>query len=310
MSLKTGNSPDLPLFVFPSKSRTERAHIAAWKAEGLIRKIAPRLYTSLPDATLEHTLRTSWPLIVSNLYPKSIPSYQTALTFKPNRAHEIFLTATENRKLKLPGLTIHFMRGPGADELDVDLFELKVSSFPRALLENLQPATGTVAGRKLELSELEELLERELTLKGEARLNSIRDQARAISQRLGFKSSFKKLDVLIGALLGTRPAAQLQSKIGIARSEGVPFDQNALIRFDLLAGQLNSNSLEEFPNFTSASHYTNKAFFESYFSNYIEGTRFLVSEAEKIIFEKQVPKARPLDAHDILGTFQIAGDPT
>ena len=34
-------------------------------------------------------------------------------------------------------------------------------------------------------------------------------------------------------------------------------------------------------------YFENKAFFESYFSNYIEGTDFLIEEAEQIVFDKK-----------------------
>jgi predicted nucleotidyltransferase component of viral defense system len=49
----------------------------------------------------------------------------------------------------------------------------------------------------------------------------------------------------------------------------------------------------------------NISFFESYFSNFIEGTEFEVDEAAEIIFEGKMPKDRPQDAHDILGTYQL-----
>ena len=41
-------------------------------------------------------------------------------------------------------------------------------------------------------------------------------------------------------------------------------------------------------------------FFESYFSNFIEGTEFEVDEALAIVFEGRIPKDRPADAHDVL----------
>ena len=48
------------------------------------------------------------------------------------------------------------------------------------------------------------------------------------------------------------------------------------------------------------------AFFEAYFSNYMEGTAFEVEEAESIIFEGKIIENRDEDSHDILGTFQAA----
>lgn len=53
----------------------------------------------------------------------------------------------------------------------------------------------------------------------------------------------------------------------------------------------------------------NSTFFESYFSNYIEGTTFTVEEASDIVFHGRVIEARPADAHDVLGTFRIAAHP-
>ena len=49
-------------------------------------------------------------------------------------------------------------------------------------------------------------------------------------------------------------------------------------------------------------------FFEAYFSNFIEGTEFEVDEAEAIVFRGAIPKERPRDAHDILGTFRVVSD--
>ncbi|MBM3860493.1 MAG: hypothetical protein FJ395_12690 [Verrucomicrobia bacterium] len=50
------------------------------------------------------------------------------------------------------------------------------------------------------------------------------------------------------------------------------------------------------------------AFFESYFSNYIEGTEFELAEAYDIVFHQRIPAQRPQDAHDILGTFRVVSN--
>jgi Fic family protein len=51
------------------------------------------------------------------------------------------------------------------------------------------------------------------------------------------------------------------------------------------------------------------AFFEAYFSNFIEGTEFTIDEAERIVKEGEIPPARPQDAHDVLGTYRVVADP-
>jgi hypothetical protein len=47
------------------------------------------------------------------------------------------------------------------------------------------------------------------------------------------------------------------------------------------------------------------SFFDSYFSNYIEGTRFEVAEAREVITENKPIHNRSGDSHDILGTYEI-----
>lgn len=50
------------------------------------------------------------------------------------------------------------------------------------------------------------------------------------------------------------------------------------------------------------------AFYEAYFSNFIEGTEFEIKEAFDIVFNGRIPQERPQDAHDVLGTFLITSN--
>lgn len=51
-----------------------------------------------------------------------------------------------------------------------------------------------------------------------------------------------------------------------------------------------------------------QAFFEAYFSNFIEGTEFAIEEASAIVFDGVIPSNRPADAHDVLGTFRLVSN--
>ncbi len=51
-------------------------------------------------------------------------------------------------------------------------------------------------------------------------------------------------------------------------------------------------------------------FYEAYFSNYIEGTKFTIEEAKDIVFNNRIPQHRPDDAHDISGTYNVLADMT
>lgn len=50
----------------------------------------------------------------------------------------------------------------------------------------------------------------------------------------------------------------------------------------------------------------NFAFIESYFSNYVEGTKFDIEQARDIVMLNRVAPNRPKDSHDVLGAFRLA----
>ena len=54
--------------------------------------------------------------------------------------------------------------------------------------------------------------------------------------------------------------------------------------------------------------YATFAFFESYFSNYIEGTEFELEEARRIVETGVVVPTRDADSHDILGTYAVVSN--
>jgi Fic family protein len=57
----------------------------------------------------------------------------------------------------------------------------------------------------------------------------------------------------------------------------------------------------------SGTGFANLAFIDAYFSNFIEGTEFEIQEAVGIVFGNRIPRARPQDAHDVLGTYRLVG---
>lgn len=296
----------LPPILFPAANSSERARMAALKAAGRIRAVGPRLYVSVTKAETASTLRKTWSAIVARLYPDALVSHRTALEFRPSPSGHVFITASRNREVEYPGLVLKFIRGPGPLEDDPKFLTIRSSSRPRAFLENLSAGRASSA-RTLPVEELEARLEKILHVEGEAQINALRDRARAIADELGWNAELKRLDRLIGTMLGTR-RGNVSSAIAQARILGEPFDASCLERMQLLFAELRNPVPGIVDSFTAADHPRNKAFFEAYFSNYIEGTTFEVEEAEQIIFDKRIPANRPKDAHDVAGTFEIVSD--
>jgi hypothetical protein len=276
---------------------------------GRARKLGPRLYTRNVDDPLEAVARRNWAAIAAGYLPGAVIVGRTAFAFAPADDGSVFLSAPRARDLRLPGLRLRAQQGVGPLEGDSRWMgeDVYMSSRPRAFLENLRPsrARGGAEPRTLRRAELEDALE-EYGRLDPSSLNRLRDEARRIAPKLQLKSELEQLESLVSALLGTG-AARLESHRARARAGGVPFDPARVEAFEALAGHLLATGLPAIPE-SQGDDRSALAFFESYFSNYIEGTEFTVEEAERIVFEGDVPPQRPRDAHDILGTYRLVSD--
>lgn len=295
-----------------SSDKKQNRQISNWVKKGLIRKIAPRLYSPNFEDPPGDIIRRNLFEILSLLYPGALISHRSAFEFGPSEAGHIFLTHSYTKKVELPGITLRFLEGPGPVEGDRFFSgELRVSQEARAFLENLQPARGTGPEVKiLPFPLIEEKLEKLIRAHGEEAVNKLRDQARDLAGSLGMKKEFIRLDALIGALLSTRDAGVLTTSRGMARARGMPYDPDRILLFQDLFRELEAMHfpLRDEPNRTRKA-FRNFAFFESYFSNYIEGTEFELDVARRIIESNQPLPARNEDSHDILGTYQLVSDP-
>lgn len=296
--------------IIGSKERSKE--INKMEKQGFIRKIAPRLYTSSMEEAAEKIIRRNWYRILSDMHPNAFLSHRSALERMPTPGGHIYLTHSYTDNISLPGLTLHFLKGHDPIVPGDELFfgNLRASGLARAYLENLQSSRGTgEVSKTLTRQQLEEKIEAFLRTKSEEALNQIRDQARNIAPLLNMKREFEALNQLITDLLGTGLSKNLVSPLARARVLGEPMDPDRIALFESLYGQLVS---QEFPEYqdrnTSIQSYQNFAFFESYFSNYIEGTEFTIEEAKEIITTGTPLPTRDEDSHDVLGTYQIVSN--
>ena len=246
--------------------------------------------------------------IIGQLYPQAVISHRSAYELKPTADGDIYLTYSYSKNISLPGLKIHLMEGPKGTEHDMPFIEnLYISSLERRTLENLQKGRARGNSSKcLHRTSIEEFLERMLQVNGESGLNAFRDKARVVSKELKMEEEFEILNQIIGAILSTKPSKILTSASAQARAQGEPYDSERVRLFGVLFEALHNTPLPliDEPNVENAA-FRNFAFFESYFSNYIEGTEFEIEEARTIIETGQALPARNADSHDVLGTFQL-----
>ena len=277
--------------------------------DGTLRKIAPKVYTTNMEDSPETIVARNLFYILGQLFPHAVISHRSAFELKQTETGDIFLTYNYSRNVSLPGVTVHLLEGPMGTEHDMPFIEnLFVSSNERRMLENLQKGrarNGSVS-KCMPREVIEENLEKMLQVNGETGINAFRDKARDVAKELGMDGEFEALNSIVSALLTTKPSTILTSPKAVARANGLPYDGERVKLFELLFKALKNDVFADIdePNQTTAE-FRNFAFFESYFSNYIEGTEFEIEEAWEIVETGKPMPARNADSHDVLGTFQI-----
>jgi len=283
--------------------------------EGKLRRIYQGIYTDNLDMPLEKVIYNHWMQVVSHIVPSGILSFRTAHELRPTPFESqfiVFLTSSYNKTVTLPGLVIKIIKGNHTSFCEPIIPQLNSTNLPRTLLENLSTVRGVrYRGIKtIGKENVERVLATLLQRHDEAYLNHLRDEAKDISKKLNYHREFDQLNSIIGALLSTSSIDELSNQYAksIARSE--PFDINRITLFEKLASYLKKCQLVT-RNYTfSMVSFRNIAFFESYFSNYIEGTQFLIDEAEDITFQGKEINHRHEDSHDVQAHFLLSNDYT
>ncbi|MDR1340958.1 MAG: Fic family protein [Prevotellaceae bacterium] len=202
------------------------------------------------------------------------------------------------------------MEGKPALESDVNLGGIHASSEWRWVLENMQTSRKKGSESKaFPIEYIEDKLEKIIIREGEEGVNKFRDKARDIAIQLSFHDEYEKLNRIISALLGTRNADVLSSGSARARAAGMPYDAKRIELFEILYDKLKDYYFpERMDRNISEDSFRLFSFFEAYFSNYIEGTKFIIEDAKKIIDTGIAIPKRIKDSHDILGTFNIVSN--
>ncbi|MYM65557.1 cell filamentation protein Fic [Pseudoduganella sp. FT55W] len=256
--------------------------------------------------SIERRVRSHWAKVAGVVASGGVVSHKSALFGGPKDGMLVISHPTlTRRKVTLPGLTIEIRNGAGflAGDMPLSQSGLHYSGRTRGLLENLGRKSSIRAGQE----EVEHRLITTLNSSGEHALNAIRDEAVVLTQSLRLEAEAATLRRLIGELLGTHQRGELKTPEGIQVAIGKPVDKERIERFNLLADYLRAATLprieDTIPRGPSRHH---AAFIESYFSNFVEGTKFAIEDARDIVIHNKIVESRPKDSHDILGVFRLA----
>jgi hypothetical protein len=263
---------------------------------GSMQRLRPGIFVAagLTPKEIELYIRQNWQRIAGTVAPGGVVSHISAMTkgIQDDNTVTISHPTINGKKIALPGLMIVLLRGPGPLPFDLPLGDtgLHWASRTRFLLENI----GKSAPRRTGREKVERFLVNVLNSGGEKALNDIRDQAATLAIAMGMQKESETLRSVIGALLGTHSRGELQTRDGQLIVQGTPVDSERTTRFEILAAYLRTAILPNIPNTVPAGvSRHNFAFIESYFSNYVEGTKFDIEEARDIVMENKLVASRP-----------------
>lgn len=307
--------------LFGSSEPVRSAEISRKLKAGKLRKLATKLYTEDLRSDAAEVVRRHRLEIAAHFYPGAVISHRSALegTLSPGGKLHLSLPGKFAPVRKLPGLEIRLWEGPVPQPEDVrtDVGEgqpLYTASHARAVLENFQiaRARGNDESKTLSNRELEQWFDRQLRLFGDDWLIDLETRATNLAKRFGWQRELDALLEFITAMRGENSSYRFVTDLARARAKGRPYDPDRIRIFNELHAQLAATQFVELPA-PPVVEMENRAFWEAYFSNFIEGTRFSVEEAREIVTETgaaiALHRKRPEDAHDVLETYRLIVDP-
>lgn len=288
---------------------TGRRRLSRQVAKGDMIPLGQGLYLPAEIPNPDQVILAKWTDIITALVPDAVITDRTAIESQPTPGPKgqrfAFVSAPQGaRKIEIGKLVIDQRNGPGPTSYDLPFFGGMIAGPARTYLDNMAASRARSGpARTIGPAGVEGHLEGVCASRGESHLNALRDEARLVFGFIGREKEFKALDSTIGGLLQSRKV-KMRTRTGAARAAGRPVDEGCLARLDTLRVYLAGNTIPEVPD-PNKDPFARQVscFFEAYFSNYIEGTRFLVGEAKEIVFDNKIPLRRAADSHDVKSTF-------
>ena len=293
--------------VFFADHGVPKATLSDWTRAGTVVRLGSGIYTTSIGIAPEDVVRRNWRRIVAHELPGAVITDRSGPDPRPMGGLLFVVHPTRYRPLTLPGLVVRPRRGPGPVDGDMPLEPgLWAASPARWLLDNSRISRSGDTTRTMVDGELADAVDRLAASVGE-RLARVRQNVRDIAPLVGSGVRPEVVDRLIGIATGTRPDDTVQTRALAARQRGEPFDRARVELFERIANDLVGREHGTLAS-AAATAPPMAAFFEAYFSNFIEGTEFEIDEALSIITAGRIPANRPADAHDISGTHELVRD--
>jgi hypothetical protein len=285
--------------------------ISRWVRAGTATRLAEGVYTR-SRRTPERVVAANWALIVGHVFPGAVLVDRSAVAARPVDGFLFVDSGPAGRKasLRLPGLTVVARQGPGPLADDMPIREdLWLSSPQRALADNTRKTRrrGSRPAATLSDEELADWIDHLMSTHGLDRMMKLRADAEALAGATGTAATIGRMSELVGAAIGTMDVDTGSARL-TARQAGLPYDPLRQELFEALATHLRSTAPTPILE-PSGDRGSRLAFYEAYFSNFIEGTELDLDDAESVIYEGVTLSNQPEDSHDVAATYQLVSDP-
>jgi hypothetical protein len=287
---------------------TEKSDVAIQRLldSGKARRVAPGIYSSDMRSDPAALIRTEWVRVLQYLYPGGVHiADRSALSGRPDSQGNLWVVVpgvVRPRPRQLPGFNVIPRAGQGPLDSDVQLAAGVTMSGPgRAIVENVVGrGSSRIAQRQAGTLQLHRWIDNLCAQTGRAA--RLKTQAQQVAAQLGVVVPQQDFDIWM-------PAGTPQAPTDNVAPRRRRVDQQVL-EYVQATGEAARRLMPQ-PAVAPAADHPARAvlpFFESYFSNYIEGTRFALDEAKAIV-ETGREFDRHQDAHDILGVYRLVSDP-
>ncbi len=303
--------PEHPAGTLHISTRANAAHLTRLHKRGEAIQLATGLYVVGSSLPVEALARQHVWEVIAHYWPGAVVCDRTALD--GGRGDWVFICHPEPPRkadLALPGVTVSCRVGPGPLPGDMPLNGLHMSGVARSLLENAETGGRPAKNRPSRAAGMQAVGDRIDQLAATRDGSHLLTAFASFDQIRGFfePATVEKVQVLLAAASGTYTGAPIDSDRLQARVDGSPYDAARVELFANAAAELQTIAPITRPVTGPDTDRKWLPFFEAYFSNYIEGTRFSVEEAYAIAIEGAMPEARPKDAHDVSATYRIVND--
>lgn len=305
-------APSLPphgdlAFVAPAN----KVQLSRWAKTGRAQRLATGIYavgaTLPPDEVVRHHRYE----LIAHYWPDGVVCAASALAGGFAVEGQLYVSTPRGRRapLVLPGMTIRPIAGPGALPGDSPMpAGLHMSGPARILVENAATGPGRPALHRAGIRAVEDRIDALARSGGAVRIRQVLDQLDVIAGSFD-PAAVRIVRERLVAVLGTATDVALVSPLLAARLAGTPFDGHRVTMIEHLVDVLTERPPVPRPVTTPLGRWDWLPFFEAYFSNFIEGTRFEVDEARRIAVDGIPFAGRLEDAHDVAATYRLAIDP-